>query len=275
MNKAGILSTKRDREHHYSSPGTYHLFLETEDEAEVFGRVRRGVMTLNAFGDIFLAALAMALHRFAGVRIRAMDIEPHRVEVVVVLSGWRKVLRVFTDKVKEKLHKRRTMTIPLFVGFVKMNSAVRINGLRGVSGVAVWTRRYKCRVMTDEEEIAGLCAELDARFARVRYPAKQAPDAGPVVSFTSMMTSALGGVSLDGPALSGSIESPEQPFDTMLLGRMLFLSGSMLRPPPTEGGKESDEGVAEQAGRGGAATGPRIWSIGPGRIFLSGSQNKS
>jgi hypothetical protein len=60
------------------------------------------------------------------------------------------------------------MTVPMFVGFVKMHSGRQINALRGTAEKAVWTRRYQNRVLTDDSEIAAISGELQADFALLR-----------------------------------------------------------------------------------------------------------
>ena len=57
MDTAGRLSSRRLRTHHYSTPGTYHLLFETEDARPLLGSVRKGVMTLSGYGQVFLAVL--------------------------------------------------------------------------------------------------------------------------------------------------------------------------------------------------------------------------
>jgi len=283
MKEAELLSYYRDPLHDYSEPGTYHLFLETEDAARILGSVRKGIMTLNASGEVFLDTLGMTLHRFSCLRVRSLDIKPHYVEMVVVITEWRRKL---TTERKDKelwIKDRRGMTIPLFVGCIKMNSGLRINKIRKMPGVAVWTEQYKVRLMTDEAEIAELCARLDAGFAQVRLAKKKAntkktknvkkttKDASLVSgSLTSLLASALGGFC--GEA-AGSVTYPggqESGMDTMLLGRALFLSGSMLRPAPSKD-VLPEGGPAARACRGGPAQVPLICSIGPGRIVVSGS----
>mgnify|MGYP001393592109 CR=1 FL=1 len=286
MKEAELLSYYRDPLHDYSAPGTYHLFLETEDAARILGSMRKGMMTLNACGEVFLDTLGMTLHRFACVRIRSMDMKPHYVEMVVEITEWRRKL---TAERKDKalwIIDRRGMTIPLFVGCIKMNSGLRINRLRKMQDVAVWTEKYKVRLMTDEAEIAEVCARLDAGFAQVRLAMEKATskmkkskklkkkatknDSPVSGSLTSLLASALGGFCSEG---AGSVTYPGGPvsgMDTMLLGRALFLSGSLLRPAPSKG-VLPERGPGARACRGGPAQVPLICSIGPGRIVVSGS----
>jgi len=44
------------------------------------------------------------------------------------------------------------MTLPLVVGYFKMNSAKRINLLLGSSGIPVWQRNYYEHIIRDEDE---------------------------------------------------------------------------------------------------------------------------
>jgi len=270
VHTAGKLSSKRLPTHHYSTPGTYHLLLETAEDRQVLGTMRRGVMMLNTFGQVFLAVLGYTLQRFPCASIKAMDIQPSFVEMVVVLTGWRLKLRVFLEKNIEWFRDRRTMVIPLLVGYAKMNSGRRINVMNGVCNQHVWTLRYKAAFLTDEQEIAALCAELDARFQRMRLEKSEKADAVPEprVSFRSAMMAALGGPVFEEAAGDMMPPLPEQGFDSMLLGRAFFLSGAMLRPLPEEG----VQGEGDRACGGGRARVPLICSIGPGKIFLTGPE---
>jgi len=45
------------------------------------------------------------------------------------------------------------MTIPRIVGYFKMNSAKRINRMRGTPGERVWQRNYYERVARSEDEL--------------------------------------------------------------------------------------------------------------------------
>jgi hypothetical protein len=260
LNNPEILSTKRSRTHNYSKPGTYHLCLETHGGKDVLGTLKRNVMTLNTYGEMLLTALALALHRFGGVQILAMDVRPHLVEMVVVLSGWRLKLRQVIDRLnalkirapaRRWLRFRRTQTIPLFVGYVKTSSGRRINDVRGERR-PVWKRRYKAAVLLDEKQIRQLCAKLDARFATVRFPVHSTSGSGPVLSLLPAVASVVGAMagveSTDGAALV----APEHRRDTMLLGRALLLTGRI-----TDGDCENADTTGNAEGEGPSATGIR------------------
>ena len=50
------------------------------------------------------------------------------------------------------LRERRRMTLPLVVGYFKMNSAKRINQILGSEGVPVWQRNYYERIIRSQAE---------------------------------------------------------------------------------------------------------------------------
>ena len=272
MSIAGELSYVRDPSHDYSAPGTYHLFLETHNNANLLGRLRKGAMTLNECAEAFLSSLGMALQRFSCLRVMEMDIRPNCVEMAVQITDARRILTAVRQDKEEWLLDRRGMTIPLFVGFVKMNSGLRINKLRGKHDVPVWTERYKVRLMTDADEIAQLCERLQASFARTRLQKQKKqkqrkPGSATSGSFASMIAVALGSMPNDQQASMLPPTAAEDGVDTMLLGRALFLPNLFLHSEDVD----VAAGVAHRACMGGRAAVPRICSIGPGRIFVTAS----
>lgn len=273
MNTSGQFNDKRLPDHDYNTPGTYHLLLELAENVGALGSVCKGVMKLTRFGEMFLSVLSMALQRFSCLRIDAMDVRPRCVELVVTITRHRKPICSLFKKFCERWKYRRTMTISLFVGYLKMNSGRLVNTDRGVSGEHFWKLGFKDRVLTDEKEIELLCAKLNTRFHRMRYSERTTPDADSVVSLSSVLHSGL--AAAFGALYSGTtllrdiIEAPVQPYDSMLLGRVLILNNSLLRPLPTETDEDPYEGVAAPSASGGRAGMPLIWSVGPGRIFLS------
>jgi hypothetical protein len=286
MTKTGQLSTRRAKWVDYSAPGTFHLQLDTLDKAPAFGVERNGVITLNECGEILLNVLAMTLHRFACVSLKSMEILPHCLILVLVIESRRISFRSMIAKAFSRLRIRRLMTIPLFVGYLKMNSARRINKhLHRPSG-AVWKRKYKDRRMTDSREIAELCAQLDANFSRLRLSKRDAGGKRGALSLTSVLQSLFEGLRFDAPPLSALLQAPEQACDTMVLGRAFFMPSSLLgsgaesvcagmngEKDPAGGGGPGQRSCADSDHPESRGTTPhavpRVGVVGPGRIFLS------
>ncbi|MCZ7558197.1 MAG: hypothetical protein M5R41_17475 [Bacteroidia bacterium] len=266
MDSTGQINQKRLSDHDYSEPGTYHLRFDVGKHGATLGTMCGGVMTLNVLGEMLLGVLGVALQVFTCLRIDAMDIRPRCVEFVVTITSLRKPFISCFTKVFDRWLYRRQMTISAFAGYVKMNSGRRINTARNASGKHFWTLGYKDRVLTDQREIERVCARLDVRFRRVRFSLRSevgSESMAPVQSFSSAMKGGLR--SVFGALFGGEVVVPmsasvELPCDTMLMGKVLFLNNSLLRP------LTGIFGSGESA-PGGRTRVPLIWSVGPGRIF--------
>ena len=266
MTKTGQLSTRRAASVDYSAPGTFHLQLDTLDKSPAFGVERNGVTTLNDCGEILHNVIAMALHRFACVSLKSMEILPHCLILVLVIESRRISFRGMIAKAFSRWRIRRLMTIPLFVGYVKMNSARRINQHLHRKSGPLWKRRYKDRLMQDDKEIAEFCAQLDANFSRIRLSKGEASGKRSVITLSSVLQSLFSGMLLDGVLMSDAVQAPELPCDTMLFGRALFMPCSMLG---TGAMSACDVKTGEAVPAGAGGPGARVRAVGPGRIFLS------
>lgn len=277
MNETGQFNEKRLPDHDYSRPGTYHLLFELGKHSSTLGTMKKGVMSLNGYGDLFLSVLGVALQIFSCLRLDAMDVRPRCVELVVTILKWRKPFFSRFVTVHDRWHYRRTMTISAFAGYLKMNSGRSINQELKRSGEHFWTIGFKDRVLSDKEEVDRVCARLNANFGRVRYPAVRGSGDNHAVTLASSIATALGKavrdvfgvVFSDAPSTSGELTSPEQPYDTMLLGRALFLNSSLLRTFPGDSSGASSESCGESGVPGGRTQEPLIVTVGPGRIFLT------
>ncbi|MCZ7558614.1 MAG: hypothetical protein M5R41_19680 [Bacteroidia bacterium] len=276
MNDTGQFNEKRLPGHDYSRPGTYHLVFEVGAHASTFGSMKKGVMTLNAYGEIFLSVLGLALQIFSCLRLDAMDIRPTSIELVVSILKWRKpLMKCFASK-DERWHYRRTMTISSFAGYLKMNSGRGINRRRKRSGTHFWALGFKDRVLKDKAEINDTIARLRAGFTLVRCSRNPAADGKRARTLCSAVISALGN-SVDaafgalysgGPTVAATLEAPGLPFDTMLLGRALFLNSSLLRPESAHAALSGDGRNEVTGAHGGRTPEPLIIGIGPGRIVF-------
>jgi len=57
---------------------------------------------------------------------------------------------------------RRRMRLPLVVGYLKMNSAKRINEIMGTQGTPVWQRNYYEHIIRNEEEYQRIQAYIES-----------------------------------------------------------------------------------------------------------------
>lgn len=256
------------RDYDYSQPGVHHVVLETKGDAEIFGKCTEGITTLSHVGRAFLDVLGMALQNFPCVRIDGMSVGPSTAELKIVITEWRNSHEVPAIGSKAWNYYRRVMTLPMFMGYLKMNSGLHINTLRGTPGGIVWTRRYRARVLMDEEESKRLTVELDEKWSHVVVMPRQ----GSKVKRDSSLTDVLA-LRFDA-AGSGSGKSDTFGMDskllrdTMFLGRVLLLTGTQKI---TRNMKTSRSGKTVGGGSGGTAgrNGPSIRSVGQDQIFLT------
>jgi hypothetical protein len=263
MTLDGKLSFDRSPHHDYSEPGTYHLVLPVRKDSPSLGEYREGVLRLNAYGEEFLDFIGTAQHRQPHVRVDAMNILPMAVILVVTIVSRRNIIRRVAMRMLERLYRRRTMMIPMFVGQLKMSSARRINLLRGVRDRSYWRTGYMDRVVYDEAEIAELIEEVGREFLHVGLSeescARMVADAEAIEHVLSAIVN------------GGADQLLERPLDSMLLGRAFVMKSRLLRPLV----KDEPLIVARMQGASkGGAGGPYFGCIGPGEVFIGKSRGR-
>ncbi|HOJ04163.1 MAG TPA: hypothetical protein PK916_09180 [Bacteroidota bacterium] len=219
----------RMRGHNYSEPGTYCLRLDAEGGEALFGEERGGVLRLNAFAEITFEKLALAVQRYPCLRLDAARFRSDALEILVTITEFRNHTAAHPEKWENLLRARRMMTIPLLVGFLKMNSARAINAARGTTGRAVWTRRYQDCIVAD----AGKFHEIRCAFnAAMQRSALTRDKANPSVrNLRSVLNEAF---ALFGEDYARVPRSEAQSASGLLmLGRAVFLRDTVLRPPTT------------------------------------------
>ncbi len=268
MKRMKGLSTRRVRDYDYSQPGVHHVVLETKGDAELFGSCTEGITTLSDVGRAFLDVLGMALQNFSCVRIDGINIGPSTVDLKIVITDWRNRHEVPAIGSKEWNYYRRVMTLPMFMGYLKMNSGLRINTLRGTPGGVVWTRRYRARVLTDEEESVRLTAELDEKWSHVLVVPSQRSKVKRDSSLTDVLALRFDAAGSGSGRSDAFGMDSELLRDTMFLGRVLLVTGTQR---VVRNMKTSRSGKTVGGGAGGMAArnGPLVRSIGPDQIFLT------
>jgi len=217
----------RIRGHNYSEPGTYCLRLETAGEEALFGEERDGGLRLNAFAEIAFEKLALTVQRYPCLRLDAARFTPNALEILVTITEHRNHSAAHPEKWRNPLRARRLMTIPLLVGFLKMNSARAINTARGTTGRAVWTRRYRDCIVADAGDIQNIRCAFNAAMQRSQLTRDKANPS--VRNLRTVLNEAF---ALFGEDHARSPRSKPQPSSGLLmLGRAVFLRDTVLRPP--------------------------------------------
>ncbi|MCZ7558442.1 MAG: hypothetical protein M5R41_18805 [Bacteroidia bacterium] len=269
MKRLKELSTRRVREYDYSKLSKHLVVFKTRKNAEILGTTKDGITTLSDAGRAFLDVLGQALQNFPCIRIHGMTVRPSEVELSLEITEIRMLREAPPEGSDEWVYFRRVMTLPMFMGYLKMNSGHRINTLFGKKGGEVWARRYASCVLEDEDELARVHAELQEEWSRVVVdPPQLKTKEKRFCTFTEVLASEFGGAGAlsvhgrKGRAVSGQLAG------AMLLGRVLLLTGARKDEAVRTASKK---GVARGGGAGGMAAGQGsvVRSLGPARIFLS------
>ena len=141
----------------YSETGAYFITIVAHGRECLFGRIQSGEMHLNAscrnVGDVWNSLPA----RYPQIGVGVASVMPdHFHGIINIHASASRPVRADHDLPlrdgRDLQMERRRMTLPLVVGYFKMNTAKRINLLRGLEGVPVWQRNYYERDIRDEEE---------------------------------------------------------------------------------------------------------------------------
>lgn len=147
----------------YSQPGKYYITLITKFRECTLGKIKNGKVQLTEAGNILTSIWESLPQRYPQLILGDSVIMPNHFHCVMIIqsneSGENTPLTIrniysmngFQHPVKDQ-DERRRMIIPLVVGYLKMNSASRINLLTGCTGSSVWHRDYYEHIIRDEEE---------------------------------------------------------------------------------------------------------------------------
>jgi len=153
----------RLRDYDYSSAGAYFVTICAGQRECLFGEVVGGVMRLNACGLTVTTIWDSLPQRYPGLDVDAFVIMPNHLHGIIVINdpvgaihespGLNESERAIHEL---PLHRRRAMTLSKVVGYLKMNSAKRINQWRDNPGAAVWQRNYHEHVIRDERDLTAI-----------------------------------------------------------------------------------------------------------------------
>lgn len=126
----------------YSNPGFYFITICTKNRESIFGEIVEDKMVLNENGYIAHDFWHEINNRYNICITHSFVVMPNHIHGIVEIVS------------KPKIHgqnSRRRMTLPLVIGWYKMNVSKRINILRGTSGFPIWQKDYYEHIIRDEE----------------------------------------------------------------------------------------------------------------------------
>ena len=134
----------------YSQPGAYFITLVTRRRENLFGEIKDGEIRLNKAGIILWGVWNCLPGRFPQIALDAAAVMPNHFHGIMIINEPVHVpVRVIHES---PLRERRRMTLPLMVGYFKMNTSKRINILLNSQGIPVWQRNYYEHIIRDDDD---------------------------------------------------------------------------------------------------------------------------
>ena len=157
-------------EYDYSQTGAYFITLVAHRRQLLLGEIKDSELHLNDLGQIVLDVWTSLPARYPQVARGTAVVMPNPFHGIVIIHESPVAMPVGAihesfppvssqpassqpeSPVRERRAEHRRMTLPLVVGYFKMNSAKRINEALGLSGIPVWQRNYYEHIIRDDEE---------------------------------------------------------------------------------------------------------------------------
>lgn len=143
----------------YSDPGVYFITTCTRDRIPLFGKIINDQMHCNKFGATVWEVWNTLPNRFPQIELDAAVVMPDHFHGLIIIHE-----KTTSPMLSSPLYRgefydfplgslsRHRMSLPLIVGYFKMNSAKRINLLRGTHGIAVWQRNYYDQILRSDKD---------------------------------------------------------------------------------------------------------------------------
>jgi putative transposase len=145
----------------YSQAGAYFVTICAEHRECLFGEIADAQMQLNEYGQIVADCWNNLPQRFPNIDLDEFVMMPNHMHGITVITddngGAIHVGAIHELPLRELPEQdrgqRRKMLLPKIVGYFKMNTAKRINLIRGTQGTSVWQRNYYEHIVRNEREL--------------------------------------------------------------------------------------------------------------------------
>jgi len=142
----------------YNQPAAYFITLTTQDRRQLFGSIHEGQMICSRYGSVVWDVWRSLPAKYPDIDIDSAVVMPDHFHGIIIIKDMvgaihESPLRIGVD---ESPLQRRKMKLPLVVGYLKMNTARKINRLRGTPGQTVWQRGYYDHILRDDRDYDAL-----------------------------------------------------------------------------------------------------------------------
>ncbi|MHB8087426.1 MAG: transposase [Anaerolineaceae bacterium] len=156
------LNSLRHPDADYSAIGAYFITICTRHKDHLFGEIYNEHMHCNAFGMIVWDIWKSLPLSYSEISVDTAIVMPNHFHCIIVINNTVEAVHepprigysFICDEPPLRSHTqpRRVMTIPLVVGYFKMNAAKQINYLRETQGTHVWQRNYYDKIIESDDE---------------------------------------------------------------------------------------------------------------------------
>ncbi len=173
QSSTSIVGGMRKRKHlrlmdyDYSEPAAYFVTMCTKDRVHLFGEIVNGVMHLNRLGGIVQESWNALANHFSAIELDEFVIMLNHVHGIIVIVD--PVGPIHESALPKTVAERRAMLLPKIIGRFKMNSAKRINELRGMPGVPIWQRNYFDHIIRNDKSLHRIRDYIAANPQRWQY----------------------------------------------------------------------------------------------------------
>ena len=140
----------------YSQPGAYFITIVTRGRECLLGEIRDGQMHLSDAGQIVCDIWNALPARYPQIGLGTAQVMPDHfhgiINILPTPAGAASVRAIHELPLRVPQAERRRMTLPIVVGYFKMNAAKRINEILGSEGLPVWQRNYYEHIIRNATE---------------------------------------------------------------------------------------------------------------------------
>jgi putative transposase len=136
----------------YSQSGAYFITTVTRGRENLFGDIKDGQMHLNEAGQVVWAVWNSLPERYPHITTGMASVMPNHFHGIIEINNPVGTIHESSLRGIQLIKSRRRMTLPLVVGYFKMNTAKLINKLLGSEGNPVWQRNYYEHIIRSDDD---------------------------------------------------------------------------------------------------------------------------
>lgn len=142
----------------YSQPADYFITIVTHQRERIMGQIQDAEMIPSANGRIVLDLLNALPGKYPLIALGPYMLMPNHLHMIITITDYAPA----PSELPQLCHQgtRRKMTLPLVIGYLKMNTARQINLLCKTPSTPVWQRNYYEHIIGSKHEFGQIEAYI-------------------------------------------------------------------------------------------------------------------